>query len=291
MLVLPLNFVSGITFLLPLYAQADVQFSSNPGTLSTDENNLADLNACSNFSAANPQVEKYDYVLNGNKYQLSTTIYPGLAQCLLKLKQKTSCPNCQKAIAEDQDDKDVINNSAQDNKIQELADNIKKTTPDKNDQARIAINIVQGFRYDDSEHDGNDYNYPYVVAMRKSGICNETSKLTLLLLRDLGFGGAMFTFEKENHQAIGIKCDQKYSYMNTGYCFVETTSRAIITDTVGEKMMPRISVISDGLTFDASKDFEDAHKFVGLYYKKGLSSQEQLTFSGIRNRYGLDKTE
>lgn len=277
-IILPFN-LSFRTISFPLYARS-ANFS-----LTSDQNNLADLNACGNYSTSDPVTKTFKYVLNGNSGSIDLAMYPGLVNCLAGLHRDTSCPNCSESQQEDTDDKNMIDNIPQTQALSDLMNKIEQITPDKNDQARIATSLVQGFKYADTEKD--DYKYPYKVAFDQAGICNETSKLLLNLYKQLGFGSAMFTFVKENHQAVGIKCDPSYSYKNTGYCFVETTSRAAISDPVGEQMMPRINVISDGLTFDASQDYKDAQKFDDIYNKKRLSSADSSELKNLAAKYGI----
>lgn len=269
--------------LCPAYVSA-----KSPTPSPTDENNLLDVNACENFSTDNSVLKTFKYVLDGTEGEVSATMYPGLTQCLNKLKMKTAAPNASHAVKEDTDDALTVNNIPQTNYLAELAKNIENITSDKNDQARIVASIVQGFKFEDN--DPNTYNYPYEVAFNQAGICNETAKLMLNLFKQLGFGTAMLTFEKDNHQVAGIKCDPQYSYQNTGYCYVEPTTRAAITDDTGIKSEARVSVISDGLVFDAQKDYEDAQKYISLLDKKHggkLDPQDSTDISDLIKKYGI----
>ncbi|HLM84259.1 MAG TPA: hypothetical protein VK254_03570 [Candidatus Bathyarchaeia archaeon] len=282
-LIAPMFFLT-LGLLFPLATGAA---SSAPDP--NDPNNLLNINACQNFSTESVKTITYKYVLNGNPGEVSADMYPNLAKCLGKLKMETSAPSAPHAQQEDTDDTLVINNVPQTNYLKGLAANIEKITPDKNDQARIVASIVQKFKYDANEP--NNFKYPYDVAYQKSGICNETSKLILSLLKQMGFGTAMLTFEKADHQAAGVKCDPKYSYQGTGYCFIEPTTRAIITDTVGTNEKPRINVLSDGLAFDASKDFQDAQKYTSLLKQekgKKMNPVDTDALTILQKTYGLD---
>lgn len=107
--------------------------------------------------------------------------------------------------------------------------------------------------------------YPYEVLYTGSGLCSGKSELIAYLLRGLGYEVVIFSFNTENHDAIGIKCPQKYSYRDTGYCFVESTSPSIITDASGDYVgtgklttMPNILKICDGNSFDSvSEEYDD----------------------------------
>jgi hypothetical protein len=275
-LIAPIFFLA-LTVAAPMYAVA----APNPN----DENNLLNVNACQNFSKENSKTETYSYILKGNQDELSATMFPALANCLHKLKMETSAPSAPHAVQEDSDDKLVIENVPQTDRLQELAASIENATSDKNDQARITANLVQNFKYNDKA--ANNFKYPYDVAYKKEGICNETAKLIVSLLKQLGFGAAILTFEKDDHQAAGIKCAKEYSYHGTGYCFIEPTSRAIITDSLDTKSEARVNVISDGLTFDASQDFQDAQKFAALNGKRNLPSGEKTELDNLKKKYGI----
>jgi len=251
----------------------------------TDKNNLLNINACQNFSKENSKTETYSYILKGNRGELSATMYPALANCLGKLKMETSAPHAPHAMQEDGDDRLVIENIPQTNQLKELAAKIENATSDKNDQARITTSLVQKFEYNDKA--ANNFKYPYDVAYKKEGICNETAKLIVSLLKQLGFGAAILTFEKDDHQAAGIKCAKEYSHQGTGYCFIEPTTRAIITDSLDTKSEARVNVISDGLTFDASQDFQDAQRFAALAGKKKLPSREKAELDNLKKKYGI----
>lgn len=281
-LVMP-TFIFFGAVLCPSYVSAK---SSVPSP--TDENNLMNVNACENFSTDNSVLKTFKYVLNGTEGDISATMFPELTQCLNKLKMKTAKPDAPHAVKEDTDDALTINNIPQTKYLEELAKNIENITADKNDQARIVVSIVQGFRFEDD--DPNSYNYPYEVAYNQAGICNETAKLMINLFKQLGFGTAMLTFEKDNHQVAGIKCDPQYSYQDTGFCYVEPTTRAAITDDTGIKSEARVNIISDGLTFDASQDYQDAQKYVSLLGKKHrgkLNPEDNTDFSELRKKYGI----
>lgn len=249
--------------------------------------NLRDVDACANYSKDNPVTKTFKYTLDGQEGEVSATMYPTLTKCLSNLKRETAAPDAVHAVQEDTDDKLTIDNASQQDFFKELAANIEKITDDKNDQARIVASIGQGFKYEDNDPD--DYDYPYEVAYTQKGICNETAKFMIGVLRELGFGTAVLTFEKDNHQVAGIKCDPQYSYDNSGYCYVETTIRAIITDDTGIKSQERANVISDGLTFDASPDFSDARTFVSILEKgkKKTTTEERSEMENLREKYGI----
>jgi hypothetical protein len=144
--------------------------------------------------------------------------------------------------------------------------------------------------------DSNYERFPYEVLYDNNGVCGEKSKLLAFFLRELGFGTAILLFEKENHGAAGIKCPAQYSYKNTGYCFIESTTTSIITDSNGDYLgagklesTPKILKISDGNSFDSvNEEFED-----NLQYKKLSELTTESAYRqwrAIRNKYGFQAT-
>jgi len=176
-----------------------------------------------------------------------------------------------------------INNPIQDFYLKTLAIKIKNITSDKDEQARIAISVVQMIKYDENAEIINDDStifvpipfspkkarkiyYPYEVIYNEKGLCGEKSELIIYLLRELGFGTAYLSFEEEQHAAVGIKCPVAYSYKDTGYCFVEATDKTIIGQSnnlyvdVGKlSYTPKIYAISEGIEYkDIIQQIENA---------------------------------
>ncbi|MBN2881466.1 hypothetical protein JXM83_05445, partial [Candidatus Woesearchaeota archaeon] len=151
-----------------------------------------------------------------------------------------------------------IDNPIQKIFLEEVVQKIKEKSSSSEQQAKIAILMVQGIPYDDYAAESNniDARYAYEVLYDMKGVCMEKSDLLAYLLRELGFGVAIFEFENEEHRAVGIKCnDGNY---NSQYCFIESTDYfpigKIPTDYVGnvniKNANPEIIIISDGKTFE-----------------------------------------
>jgi len=185
---------------------------------------------------------------------------------------------------------------------------IQNLTSNKDDQARIAVSLVQNLDYDwDAFEAGNvQGKYPYEVLYTGSGVCSEKTKLLVYLLRGLGYGVSIFRFdETENftgHDALGLACPQQYSYENTGYCFVETTTPSIITDSSGDyystgnnssiaklPKTPRILKICDGSSFGSVDiEYSDAIEYNRLMNKgKVLSSGDYYRWKSLATKYGI----
>jgi hypothetical protein len=153
-----------------------------------------------------------------------------------------------------------VNDPVQDYYLRPLVDQIKALTPYKDEQARIAISVAQMIRYDYLAADTQTITekYPYEVIHTEKGVCGEKSRLIIYLLEKLGFGTAYFVFEDEHHATAAIRCPKEYSYMNSGYCFVEATDVALVGQSnnlyvnVGQlSYHPTIYNVSDGLEYRA----------------------------------------
>jgi hypothetical protein len=151
------------------------------------------------------------------------------------------------------------------------------------DQARIAISLVQRIPYDSEKAKINIHHYlkvktryPYEVIADNKGICGEKSLLLAFLLREIGFGVALFLYEKEKHMAVGIKSPEEFSLFNSGYAFIETTGVSIATDNQlrykslqsygidGRKLKsyPQIIPLADGQQFNSIyNEFLDAREW------------------------------
>jgi len=135
---------------------------------------------------------------------------------------------------------------------------IQEQSTDVDEQARIAINIVQGIPYDWDAFNTNSVadRYPYEVLYDMKGVCMEKADLLAFILRDLGFGVTIFEFKAENHRAVGIKCN--HGNYNTNYCFIESTDYYPIGEIppnyVGGadiiNAVPEVITISDGQSFN-----------------------------------------
>jgi len=114
-----------------------------------------------------------------------------------------------------------IKNKLSDDRIVELTLSFVQNIP--YDEAK-AKRILSESRIDQSKNTGDTPDYPYETLYKKTGVCSDKSLLAYSLIREMGYGVAIFVYEAENHMSIGIKCPQNYSAYDSGYCYVETTS-------------------------------------------------------------------
>jgi hypothetical protein len=182
------------------------------------------------FDESNFETRRLRYIYDGLEKTISIPVYRDVKNHF-SLQNPTACSSLSEFYFE------YLSNSIQRHYLNPLIEAIWEHSKKVDEQARIAINLVQRIPYDVEkwrfEIKNNPYTrirYPYEVIVDNKGICCEKSLLLALLLREFGFGLALFIFENENHMAIGIKCHEKFSFCGTGYGFVETAAPSIITD-------------------------------------------------------------
>jgi hypothetical protein len=253
----------------------------------------------------NSRTVNYEYVLRGNRSQIPFTVYGGMNDHLRSLPRyimynlDQSRPTDIDFIMKD------LNNEEQKPLIDPLVKEIKNITPNKDDQARIAISLVQNIDYDSEglRIGSIKGKYPYEVLYTGCGVCSEKSELLAYMLRELGYGVVIFRFEAEKHDAVGIKCPYRYSYMDTGYCFVESTSPSIITYSSGDYVvaanlttklttMPEKLEICKGNSFDSvSEEYNDALTWDGIGTGKVLDEATYNKWLFLVNKYGIKTTK
>lgn len=188
-----------------------------------------------------------------------------------------------------------MNEPTQQKYVAELADAIKKKSADPDEQARIAISLVQHIPF----HHGDTYRYPYEVMYDGTGICGEKSMLLALLLKDLGYGSCTFFFKTEGHMTAGIKAAAPYDYKGTGYAFIETTEPKIVTydqtyfpEFKGTlKSTPEVVPEGTGRAFDSvAEDYRDAQEWERLgqaIHAKTLTSVDRSLYKELDAKYDL----
>lgn len=108
--------------------------------------------------------------------------------------------------------------------MQDIVKQVVAATGSAGDKAARAIAaFVQEIPYNYAALNSNSQyvQYPYETLYLDTGVCSEKALLMAKLLMDLGYGVALFSYETENHMAVGIKCPYDQSNYGTGYCFIE----------------------------------------------------------------------
>jgi len=252
----------------------------------------------------NPKNITLNYTLMGKKESIDFVVYSGIYNYLSTLPRYIdSNENSSLAAFKLR----MINEEYQKQFLFPLFIKITEITSNKEDQARIAISLVQNIPFGSSDKKiriGNipiDYQrYPYEVLYDMEGICSEKSELLFYLLREIGYGTASLYYNVENHEAVGINCPIKQSVNNSGYCFIETTGPSILTDDqtdyfgTSERLAsnPKIIEISEGNSLTSNLiEYRDAIFLIKLREKMRVEGEinifESIKWKTIQKRYGL----
>jgi len=96
--------------------------------------------------------------------------------------------------------------------------------------AEMTVAFVQSITYDNErakkiEQDSptEKPNYPYEILYDQQGVCSDKSFLLTALLKEMGYGTALFEYKDQKHIAMGIKCPVMDSTYSSEYCYTETT--------------------------------------------------------------------
>lgn len=213
-------------------------------------------------------VEKsFPYVLRGKSGAVNITMYRGVYHEIDK-------ENPYSYVGEKDRYQKFVDLPVQDTFLVPLADSIREKTSNPDDQVRIAVSLVQQVPYDHDMTDSGAFEirYPYQTLYDNKGVCCEKSVLLAYLLKELGYGVALLDFENEQHTAVGIRAPPEFSYKNSGYAFIETTTPLIITNGNGDypefgkiQSRPEVLPAGDGKMFGSVREeWEDAREWERL---------------------------
>jgi len=145
-----------------------------------------------------------------------------------------------------------------------LIDEIQGRTSDREEQAQIAMSLVQHIPYGDVQElaERGRQKTPYETLYDMNGVCGDKSLLLAFLLKELGFGtslieGYITVYEpgRTTHAMTGVKCPKFYSLNESGFCPIETTSKiAKINEIKKGFVLSKITNLSSGYSFT---DIED----------------------------------
>ncbi len=223
-----------------------------------------------------PKTIMLTYTFHGITQKTPFVVYKGVYDYLSEIPRSISyIPGIEPAPTMKDFVMKEINNKVQNEAVYPLVKKIKILGDNPDDQVRIAVSMIQHIPYDCAEamnKTSQESRYPYQVLYDMKGICGEKSELLAMILRDLGYGVALFYFEDEDHMAVGIKCPKKYSYRKSGFCFIESTNPTIITDAnetyngVGKlSSTPIIIKVCNGTSFNSVyKEYNDAQEWIKL---------------------------
>lgn len=247
--------------------------------------------------------QSFKYTLQGKPGTIDIKLYYGVYDKILSQPSFFECTrymgDSSPCTTEEirQSNLKFINDSTSKKYLDELVSSIKMKTSNTDDQARIAINLVQQIPYDTSRlySKSTATRSPYEVLYDNKGDCDEKSRLLAYLLRGLGYGVVLFDFSSESHMAVGIKSPLEYSYKNSGYAFIESTQPSIPTDALGDYVgtgkltsTPKIIQISEGNLFSSvSEEYYDAALFNQFGDDTTLAPKKYREWEILMWKYGM----
>ena len=291
------------------YFCANGEIIENASFCGCSNNSAIHGNSCFSSYQYNPKNITLNYTIDGNSGNISFVVYGKLSDHLSKLPRYMQyTPNSSSVLLDFKIRS--LDNPEQNDLLAPLIIAIQNLTANKDDQARIAISIVQNIPFGSSNKtlkfgaiNVDYYRYPYEVLYDLQGVCGEKSELLAFLLRGIGFESAFIYYAPENHEALGIKCPVQKSLNNTGYCFVETTGPSIITDYQTEyvglgqlKSTPEIIPVPDGDVSFGEKtnsfyEYDDAKILDAIRQRAEdygtINFIQHLQYQELKKKYGL----
>jgi hypothetical protein len=247
-----------------------------------------------------PRNMAYNYTIWGEGASIKMTVYEGLNDHLAKISRLVYCrPDCPSNESIQQR---YLDEAYQDSELSLLLSGIKERGKTRQEQALIAISLVQNIPYDEDSYEvgKSKDRYPYQVLYDGKAVCGEKVRLLAYLLRGLGYETSMLYYPKEKHASLGIKCPEEYAHKNTGYCFIETTTVAIPTYDTGDYpgtgrivSSPQVLQLSKGDTFeDMSEEWDDAREWQRLEElisknNRILEQEDYDKWKALKKKYGI----
>jgi len=226
-----------------LVSKAETQLSQTQQEILKSENKLPEL--------SQPVSRIFNWEYKGVKYSLTEKLYQSLYEYYKSQPKAFSYIGELKPNWQDEYYGMFLTRAQNDELIATLAldlQDLGKQHKLSEDQiVDLTLAFVQTIVYDDAKAQNilaktgtETVLYPYETLFEQKGVCSDKSLLAIVLLRQMGYGTAIFAYEQDNHMAIGIECPKDSSTYGSGYCYGETTS-------VGNKIgiIPTIDVTSN----------------------------------------------
>lgn len=250
----------------------------------------------------NTRTRVSEYVVQGQHDTITIPLYPEISQYQRSLAKEYAvvCSRWENEMTKCTEEETrqyylkYIDEPTQKRGLDQVVRQIKSRTSNPEDQVRIAVSLVQNIPYTENTSTSNRLQFPYETLYVNYGVCSDKSVLLTYLLRELGYSSAILSFDEENHAAVGIRSRIQYSFQDTGYAFIETTSPAIITDSyhsyanVGKiTSRPQVFEMSDGKAFDnLTEEYTDAILY-NQERKDALSPLEYRQWEMLIWKYGI----
>lgn len=187
---------------------------------------------------------------------------------------------------------EVINDPLQQEAIDKLVSSVQG--PGKEERLFALLELVKEIPYDSSSSGLTEY--PYEVLYNNRGVCNGKALLGALIAKKLGFGVAVFSYDAEEHMALGLECPIELSNYNSGYCFLEMTSNCSrLADNSGDygngktlTSTPNVFVLNpdgDSLSYETVNQDVQAVASHNALQKKMSDLEKLMTSSGEPELY------
>ena len=263
---------------------------------------------CFSVYQTNSKNVNLDYILRGENNSIEYLVYGGVVDYLSALPKYINYEENETAFRGDFKIRN-LDEGVQREFLLPLVTEIQNSAETEEDAVRIAISLVQRIPYNDSSDSFvfvlgkvNYSQYPYEILYSMKAICEEKAGLLAFLLREMGYGVALFYYPEENHEALGIKCPSENSLMESGYCFIETTGTSILSNSVeyyldeGELIQltsePEIIVLAEGKSLGKMYEYRDAKKIIrinkAIEEKGRLNYFQHRTLEKLKEKYDLD---
>ena len=238
-----------------------------------------------------PKTTTFSYFMDGNQKTLTFTTFGGLSDFFSGKSHSYHYDPENGVIVE------LLENEVQNEYMRPFIEMIRKRSITSDDQAKIAISLVQRIPYNGNRYSrtATDWYYPYETVHNNKGSAADKSVLLAYILNELGFETVLFEFP--SHMAVGVKTSSRYSFYDTGYAYIETTRPTIITyepDTsyggFSLSQNPRIINLSGGRrALDVSAEYGDAMRMKQLEEMGGnLNQSYRAELSKISDKYDLN---
>lgn len=213
--------------------------------------------------ATDPTTRSLPYTVKGRSGTVTVTLYGGLSRHL-DAKRPAFYGNYL----------EYVNEPEQTETIRPIANALRSQYGSDDDAARAAISLVQHIPYDNAGMSArsSDLRHPYEVLYDNTGVCSEKSVLLAALLKELGYGVALLSFDSQFHMAVGVSCPSQYAYRGIGYAFVESTRPTIPTFSEANYIgtgqlttMPNVIQVGAGKSFSSlGEEAADANEYRSL---------------------------
>jgi hypothetical protein len=238
-----------------------------------------------------PKTTSFSYFIDGSPGSISFTTFGGVSDFFSGKSHSFYYDPDNGVIM------DLLENTVQNEYMLPFIDMIRKRSVTSDDQAKIAISLVQRIPYNGNRYvrTSTDWYYPYETLHNHRGSAADKSVLLAYILNELGFETVLFEFP--DHMAVGIKSSSRYSFYDTGYAYIETTRPTIITyePDAGNSFFsltrnPRvIPLIGGKKALDVSTEYGDARRMKQLEKMGGnLNQSYRAELTKISDTYDLD---